>query len=202
MVMIETNMGNIKVELYKDKAPISVDNFLSYVKEGYYDSTIVHRVSSYQNGQKFVIQAGGIDIDMHQKPQKPGIKNEATNGLSNLRGTLSMARTSEINSGSSHFFINLSDNKGLDHKGNEPATYGYAVFGKVVEGMDVVDKIAQVKVGTKGGYSDVPIQPVVITKMKLVAAGPKLAGPKQPEPKKVGEPETQPKPGETSPKTK
>jgi len=200
MVLIETNQGNIKLELFKDKAPISVENFLSYVNSGYYDSTIVHRVSTKPNGQKFVIQVGGITADMKQKPQKPGIKNEATNGLSNLRGTLSMARTSDINSGSSHFFINLNDNKFLDHAGTEPSKYGYAVFGKVVEGMDVVDKIGMVEVGSSGGYQDVPVKPVIITKMKVLAAGPaKAVTEKKPEAKQIGDPEAEAKPEESKP---
>jgi len=202
MVLIETNLGNIKVELFKDKAPISVENFLSYIKEGYYDSTIVHRVSTKQAGEKFVIQVGGITVDMRQKPQKPGIKNEATNGLSNLRGTLSMARTSDINSGSSHFFINLSDNKFLDHTGNDPKTFGYAVFGKVVEGMDVVDKIGQSAVGSSGGYQDVPTKPVIISKVKVVMASSKATSQQKAEPKQATEPETQNKPGETKPEDK
>jgi|GEM_PF-348391 len=203
MVLIETNLGSIKVELFKDKAPISVENFLTYVKEGYYDSTIVHRVSTKQGGEKFVIQVGGITVDMKQKAQKPGIKNEAANGLSNLRGTLSMARTSEINSGSSHFFISLSDNKFLDHTGDDPKTYGYAVFGKVVDGMDVVDKIGQAAVGSKGGYQDVPVKPVIISKVKVVEAGSSTGGvQKKAEAKQVGEPEVQDKPGEAKPEDK
>jgi cyclophilin family peptidyl-prolyl cis-trans isomerase len=202
MVLIETNFGNIKVELFKDKAPLSVENFLSYVKEGYYDSTIVHRVSTKQGGEKFVLQAGGVTVDMKQKPQKPGIKNEATNGLSNLRGTLSMARTSDINSGSSHFFINLSDNKFLDHTGTDPKTYGYAVFGKVVEGMDVVDKIGQSAVGSKGGYQDVPTKPVIMSKVTVVGVGSTATSQPKAEAKQAAEPETQNKPGETKPDDK
>jgi peptidyl-prolyl cis-trans isomerase B (cyclophilin B) len=204
MVVIETNYGNIKVELFKDKAPLSVENFLIYVKEGYYDSTIVHRVTTKPNGQKFVIQLGGITADMKQKPQKPGIKNEATNGLSNLRGTLSMARTSDINSGSSHFFINLNDNKFLDHTGTEPAKYGYAVFGKVTEGMDVVDKIAMVEVGSSGGYQDVPVKPVIIVKMQVAGAGAGKAATveKKAEARQIGEPEPTGKTDEGKPAEK
>jgi cyclophilin family peptidyl-prolyl cis-trans isomerase len=197
MVVLETTYGNIKIELFKDKAPISVDNFLSYVNEGYYDSTIVHRVV-----KGFVLQAGGFTEDMKQKPQKPSIKNEATNGLSNLRGTLSMARTGDINSGSSHFFINLVDNMRLDHTGEEPAKYGYAVFGKVAEGMDVVDKIALVEVAAKSGYQGVPVKPVIITAAKIAGAGAvkpaseiekkadEKKEDKKAEAKKIGEPET------------
>jgi cyclophilin family peptidyl-prolyl cis-trans isomerase len=165
MVVLETNHGNIKIELFKDKAPISVENFLSYVKGGFYDGTIFHRVVP-----GFVIQAGGFTQDMKEKPAKAPIKNEAGNGLSNLRGTLSVARTNEINSGTTHFFINLVDNKRLDHTGEEPAKFGYAVFGKVTEGMDVVDKIAAVEITTKGMHQGVPVKPVIITKATLVGA--------------------------------
>jgi cyclophilin family peptidyl-prolyl cis-trans isomerase len=164
MVVLKTNHGNIKIELYQKEAPISVENFLSYVKDGFYDGTIVHRVIP-----GFVIQAGGFTEDMDQKKQKAPIKNEAHNGLLNKRGTLSMARTSAINSGTSHFFINLRDNTNLDHKGTAPATYGYAVFGKVVEGMDVVDGIAKVKTRKVSAYEDVPAEPVIIEEATLAA---------------------------------
>ncbi len=162
-VVLETNYGDILIELFEKEAPISVKNFLSYVKDGFYDNTIFHRVV-----KGFVIQAGGLTKDLERKPTKPPIKNEATNGLKNLRGTVSMARTSDINSATSHFFINLRDNTQLDHRGNTPSTYGYAVFGKVVEGMDVVDKIAKVKVVDRGGYKNVPEKPVIIKKARLV----------------------------------
>lgn len=165
MVLLETNYGNITVELFMKQAPLSVENFLSYVKDGFYDGTVFHRVV-----KGFVLQAGGMTEDMKQKKQKAAIKNEATNGISNKRGTLSMARTSAINSGTSHFFINLVDNTPLDHKGMEPATYGYAVFGNVAEGMDVVDKIAEVKVTTKGQYQNVPVKPVIIKKATMIEA--------------------------------
>ena len=188
VVVLETGYGNIRIELFKDKAPISTDNFLSYVKEGYFDSTTFHRVV-----KNFVLQAGGITEAMSQKPAKPGIKNEALNGLSNLRGTLSMARTNDIGSGSSHFFINLVDNKRLDHTGETPDKYGYAVFGKVIEGMDVVDKIAQVEVTTKGGYRDVPVKPVIITKARLATAGPAKAVEKKAEEKQIEEKQTEEK---------
>ena len=165
VVVFETNYGNIKMELFKDKAPVSTENFLSYVRDGFYNATIFHRVV-----KGFVIQAGGWTEDLDQKPGKAPIKNEAKNGLSNLRGTLSVARTPEINSGSTDFFINLVDNKRLDHTGDAPAQYGYAVFGKVIEGMDVVDKIALAQVAVKGGIRDVPVKPVVITKAWIVGA--------------------------------
>jgi cyclophilin family peptidyl-prolyl cis-trans isomerase len=166
MVVLETNYGDMTLELLKKEAPISVENFLTYVRDGFYDETIFHRVV-----KGFVLQAGGmaeIDGKIKQKQQRDAISNEATNGLSNKRGTLSMARTSAINSGTSHFFINLVDNTRLDHQGMAPAQYGYAVFGKVAEGMDVVDKIAQLAVTTKGQFQNVPVKPVMIQKAYVV----------------------------------
>jgi cyclophilin family peptidyl-prolyl cis-trans isomerase len=168
MVVLHTNHGAITVELFQKEAPISVENFLTYVTDGFYDDTIFHRVV-----KGFVLQAGGIaEIDgkLKQKQQRDPIKNEATNGLSNNRGTLSMARTSAINSGTSHFFINLVDNTRLDHRGIELANYGYAVFGRVADGMDVVDKIADVNVTDKGQFKNVPAKPVVIKKAQIVVA--------------------------------
>ncbi|MFZ1946966.1 MAG: peptidylprolyl isomerase [bacterium] len=191
-VVLETNYGPIKIELFKDKAPVSAENFLSYVRSGFYDGTVFHRVV-----KGFVIQAGGWKEDLTPKPPKPPIKNEATNGLSNLRGTLSVARTNEINSGTTHFFINLVDNKRLDHTGEAPAQYGYAVFGKVVSGMEVVDKIAQVEVTSKGGNQNVPVKPVVITKATAAGTGQAQAETKSEakdkpkvEAKQIGDPET------------
>jgi cyclophilin family peptidyl-prolyl cis-trans isomerase len=157
VVIIKTDMGDITVELFQDKAPITVKNFLSYTKSGFYNGLIFHRVVP-----GFVIQGGGYTPDMTPRKTMAPIKNEATNGLSNLRGTLSMARTQVIDSATSQFFINLKDNKFLDHKGETPDKYGYAVFGKVVKGMEVVDKIAQVATGSKGPFSDVPQEPVII----------------------------------------
>jgi cyclophilin family peptidyl-prolyl cis-trans isomerase len=162
-VVLETNYGNITLELFMKEAPISVDNFLSYVRDGFYDGTIFHRVI---NG--FVLQAGGLNSEMKQKAQKEPIKNEATNGLKNKKYTLSMARTSAVNSGTSHFFINLRDNTSLDHYPDDPTKFGYAVFGKVIDGFDVVDKIAQVDVTTKGRFENVPVKPVTITKAYVV----------------------------------
>jgi len=153
VVVIQTNMGNITVELDAAKAPISVKNFLGYVDDGYYSGTIFHRVI-----KNFMIQGGGLTADMQRKQTKGPIRNEATNGLSNMRGTIAMARTSEVNSATSQFFINTVDNKGLDHRGMSPNDFGYAVFGKVIDGMDVVDKIAAVP--TKPG--DVPEKTVLI----------------------------------------
>lgn len=162
-VVMETSMGTLKIELFKDKAPISVRNFLSYVKDGYYDGLIFHRVI-----KNFMVQGGGLDENMQQKKTKFAIKNEATNGLKNVRGTLAMARTSVVDSATSQFFINVVDNAFLDHAGKQPDRYGYAVFAQVIEGMDVVDKIREVKTGNKGGHQDVPVEPVFINSVKLV----------------------------------
>ena len=156
VVLIKTSKGDIKVELDKEKAPISVENFLSYVNDGYYNGSIFHRVI-----KNFMIQGGGFTADMKQKPTKDPIKNEAKNGLSNAKGTLAMARTSVVDSATSQFFINLIDNKFLDHGTRD---YGYAVFGKVIEGMDVVDKIAIVPTG----YQDVPTETITIESITLV----------------------------------
>ena len=162
-VVIETSMGNITIELFKDKAPISVRNFLSYVKDGYYDGLVFHRVI-----KNFMIQGGGMDESMQPKKTKFAIKNEAANGLSNMRGTLAMARTNVIDSATSQFFINVVDNKFLDYKGKTPDLFGYAVFGQVVEGMDVVDAIREVKTGSKAGHADVPVEPVTILSAKVI----------------------------------
>jgi peptidyl-prolyl cis-trans isomerase B (cyclophilin B) len=164
MVTMETSMGTMKIELFKDRAPISVRNFLSYVNEGYYDGLIFHRVI-----KNFMIQGGGLDENMQQKKTKFAIKNEATNGLKNLRGTLAMARTAVVDSATSQFFVNVVDNGFLDNKGKRPEEFGYAVFGQVVEGMDVVDAIREVKTGAKAGHSDVPVEPVFITSVKVCA---------------------------------
>lgn len=156
MVLISTSTGDIKLELYEKEAPITVANFLSYVSDGFYDGTIFHRVIN-----NFMIQGGGFTADMKQKPPKPPIKNEADNGLKNERGTVAMARTAAVDSATSQFFINHKDNAFLD---NGVRDFGYAVFGKVVEGMDVVDKIAAVR--TKAG--DVPIETVTVVSVKKV----------------------------------
>jgi cyclophilin family peptidyl-prolyl cis-trans isomerase len=162
-VIMETSMGIVKIELFKDKAPISVRNFLSYVKDGSYDGTIFHRVI-----KGFMVQGGGMDADMQQRKTKFAIKNEATNGLKNTRGTLAMARTSMVDSATSQFFINVVDNGFLDHTGKTPDRFGYAVFAQVIEGMDVVDAIREVKTGNKGGHQDVPVEPVFINSIRLV----------------------------------
>lgn len=154
MIIFETKHGNIRIELFEKEAPVTSKNFLSYVDGAFFDGTIFHRVIP-----GFVIQGGGYTEDMELKATQPPIKNEADNGLNNLRGTLSMARTQNINSATSQFFINLQDNAFLDHGTRD---FGYAVFGKVVEGMDVVDRIASVKTGNRGYHQDVPTEPVIV----------------------------------------
>jgi len=160
MVIMSTSEGNIKIELYMDKAPITVENFLGYAKEGFYDGTIFHRVIP-----GFMIQGGGFTPDMHQKPTKAPIKNEADNGLTNDKGTIAMARTSAVDSATSQFFINHSDNNSLNHGSRD---FGYAVFGKVIDGMDVVDKIAGVKNGSKGMHQNVPEEVVMIESVRVL----------------------------------
>lgn len=160
VVLISTSEGDIKVKLNKEEAPITVENFLGYVNDGYYDGIIFHRVIP-----NFMIQTGGFTPDMKQKTPKAPIKNEANNGLLNNRGTLSMARTSEVDSATSQFFINVNDNNFLN---NGERDFGYAVFGEVIEGMDVVDKIAAVQTGTSGQFRDVPQEVIVINSAKVV----------------------------------
>ncbi|TLX55516.1 peptidylprolyl isomerase A [Stutzerimonas nosocomialis] len=157
-VLLNTSLGEIEIELEADKAPVSVQNFLAYVDSGFYDNTIFHRVIS-----GFMIQGGGFTEDMRQKDTQAAIKNEADNGLHNVRGTLAMARTQAKDSATSQFFINHRDNAFLDHGSRD---FGYAVFGKVVRGMDVVDQIAQVPTGRKGMMQDVPREPVRIISAK------------------------------------
>jgi len=161
MVVMETSKGTIRIELDAEKAPVTVANFLRYVDEKFYDGTVFHRVID-----GFMIQGGGFHPDMTQKPTHGPIKNEAGNGLRNLRGTVAMARTSAVDSATSQFFINLADNAFLDHKDNTPSGYGYAVFGKVVAGMDVVDAIAKVATHAMGPFKDVPVEPVVIKSVR------------------------------------
>ncbi|TNF48154.1 peptidyl-prolyl cis-trans isomerase [bacterium] len=162
-ISIETNKGTIIAELDADKAPDTVENFLSYAKKGHYNGTIFHRVID-----GFMIQGGGFTQEMEMKKTDPSIKNEADNGLKNNRGTLAMARTSVVNSATSQFFINLVDNGFLDHRDKSSQGYGYAVFGKVVEGMDVVDAIGKVKTGRARGFDDVPLEAVIIEKVTVV----------------------------------
>ena len=161
-VTIETSMGTITAELDDVKAPVTVKNFISYVTSGHYNGTIFHRVID-----GFMIQGGGFTKDMVQKDTQAPIRNEAANGLKNARGTLAMARTMVVDSATSQFFINLVDNDFLDYRGPDPRMFGYAVFGKVTAGMDVVDKIAKVKTGFAGPHQDVPVEPVVITKVTV-----------------------------------
>lgn len=161
VVIVETSEGTIKIELWKDKAPGTVANFLRYVDDGFYNGTIFHRIIA-----DFMIQGGGLTPDMKEKKTRDPIRNEATPELQNKRGTIAMARTSLIHSATSQFFINVVDNDFLDQKNKTPAGYGYAVFGAVVEGMDVVDKIRSVETGSFGPYSDVPRKPIVITEVR------------------------------------
>ena len=163
MVLMETSMGNIKIELFRALAPVSVENFLTYVNENFYFGTIFHRVV-----RGFVIQGGGFTEEMEKKPTHAPIKNEAKNGLSNTRGTVAMARTSIINSATSQFYINLKDNTFLDHQDESTQGYGYCVFGKVIEGMDVVDNIGMVPTTRKGRHENVPITPVFIKSVRLL----------------------------------
>jgi peptidyl-prolyl cis-trans isomerase B (cyclophilin B) len=157
VVVMETSLGTIKLELYPDKAPVTVQNFLAYADEGFYDGTVFHRVIP-----NFMIQGGGMEPGLRQKKTKATIKNESANGLSNDRGTIAMARTSAPDSASAQFFINVTDNDFLD-RANARDGAGYCVFGKVIEGMDVVDKIKGVKTTSKGGHENVPVTDVVLT---------------------------------------
>ncbi len=157
-VLLTTNLGEVEVELDAEKAPVSAKNFLAYVDSGFYNGVQFHRVIP-----GFMVQTGGFTADMQQKETRAPIKNEADNGLKNTRGSLAMARTSDVNSASSQFFINLTDNDFLNHGGRD---FGYAVFGKVVRGMDVVDRIAAVRTGNRGMHQNVPVQPVLIQSAK------------------------------------
>lgn len=158
MITIVTNHGDIVVELFEESAPISSENFKQYVADGFFAETVFHRVIA-----NFMIQGGGMTADMSRKETRQPIKNEAANGEKNLRGTLAMARTGEINSATAQFFINLRDNAFLDHSDRD---YGYAVFGRVTDGMDVVDAIAGVNTGTVAGHQDVPLEHVTIAEVR------------------------------------
>lgn len=160
MVLMSTSMGDVKIELYPDKAPITVENFLGYVRDGFYDGTIFHRVIP-----NFMIQGGGFTPDMNQKPTRDPIKNEADNGLKNDKGTIAMARTNVVDSATSQFFINEASNDFLNHGSRD---FGYAVFGKVVEGMDVVDRIAAARTGSVGMFQDVPEEAIVIKSVEVL----------------------------------
>ncbi|OGP35688.1 MAG: hypothetical protein A2X88_09780 [Deltaproteobacteria bacterium GWC2_65_14] len=167
VVLLETSKGKIKVELYPEKAPVSVKNFLTYVGEGHYDGLIFHRVI-----KEFMIQGGGFTKEMQEKrPTHPPIRNEAGNGLKNDRGTIAMARTNVVDSATAQFFINVVDNDFLNHMDASPRGFGYAVFGKVIEGMDVVDKIRAVPSGRASMFQDVPREPVTILKATALPEG-------------------------------
>ena len=163
MIKLTTNHGVISIELNAEKAPKTVANFISYVESGHYNSTIFHRVI-----KNFMIQGGGMDVSMKQKETQATIENEAANGLKNKRGSIAMARTNDPHSATSQFFINVVDNDFLDFKAPMGQGWGYCVFGEVVEGMDVVDKIRAVRTGNKGFHQDVPVEDVIIEKAEIV----------------------------------
>lgn len=160
MITFKTNLGDIQIEVDTENAPLSAANFQQYAEEGHFDGTIFHRVI-----KGFMIQGGGFTADMAQKPTRDPVENEAKNGLKNDRGTLSMARTGDPHSGTSQFFLNVKDNAFLDYPGQDG--WGYAVFGKVVGGMDIVDQIENVATGNKSGHQDVPVEPVVVEKAEV-----------------------------------
>ena len=162
MIRFETTLGNFTVEMDAESAPISCKNFLRYVDDGFFDGTIFHRVIP-----GFMIQAGGFTADMRQKPTHEPITNEADNGLRNRRGAIAMARTNDLHSATSQFFVNVVDNGFLDHR---PGNFGYAVFGLVAGGMDVIDRIAAVKTGRRGGHDDVPVDDVIVTLVRRASA--------------------------------
>jgi peptidyl-prolyl cis-trans isomerase A (cyclophilin A) len=157
-VMLSTSLGDVTLELFAQDAPITVENFLAYVDAGFYDGTVFHRVIP-----GFMVQGGGMDADLKAKTTRKPIKNEADNGMRNARGSVAMARTSDVNSATAQFFINLSDNAFLDHGARD---FGYAVFGRVTQGMDVVDKIAKVKTGRRGHHDDVPLEAVELRRVQ------------------------------------
>jgi cyclophilin family peptidyl-prolyl cis-trans isomerase len=164
VVMMSTSLGNIRIELDAANAPLTTKNFVDYVNAGHYDGLIFHRVIP-----GFMIQGGGMDASMKEKRNQAPIKNEAANGLKNNLGTVAMARTNVVDSATSQFFINVKNNDFLNHRSTAPAEFGYAVFGKVIEGMDVVHSIEKVRTGNKGGHQDVPVDAVVINSAKLEA---------------------------------
>lgn len=164
MILLKTNMGEITIELNHEKAPKTAANFEQHVKEGFYDGVIFHRVID-----GFMVQGGGMEPGMKQKQTRDQIENEADNGLKNEVGTLAMARTMDPHSASAQFFINVADNEFLNHTGKNSQGWGYAVFGKVVDGMDVVNRIKSVKTGSKMGHQDVPVEDVIIEKAEVIA---------------------------------
>jgi cyclophilin family peptidyl-prolyl cis-trans isomerase len=162
VVTMSTSMGNIRIELNRDKAPLTTENFLDYVNDGHYDGLIFHRVIP-----GFMIQGGGFDNGMSQRKTKSPIKNEASNGLKNVTGSIAMARTNVVDSATAQFFINVKDNDFLNHKNTLPDGYGYAVFGQVIEGLDVLRTIENVKTANRGMHQDVPVEAVVIHSVKV-----------------------------------
>ena len=162
VVVLSTTAGEITLELFKEQAPVSVENFLQYAKDGHYEGTIFHRVKP-----GYVVQGGGYTPQMVEKTTRPPILNEATNGLKNTRGTVAMARMRALRSATSQFYINLANNRELDHRGYAPDDFGYAVFGRVLSGMEVVDKIAATPTGSSGEHEDVPLTPIVIQKVTI-----------------------------------
>lgn len=162
VVVLETSLGSMTIELFRDRAPVTVDNFLGYVEDGFFEGTIFHRVIP-----NFMIQGGGLSPTLVEKATRPAIRNEAANGLTNDRGTLAMARTPVVDSATAQFFINLVDNPFLNHSGSDPQSYGYAVFGRITDGLDVLDGIGAVRTQRQGPHQDVPVEPVVITSVTL-----------------------------------
>ena len=162
-VLMETSEGSMIIELYPDKAPKTVENFLNYVNQGFYDGTIFHRVIA-----NFMIQGGGMDESLRRKPTQPPIQNEADNGLQNRIGSIAMARTNDPHSATSQFFINVANNGFLDFREKTDRAYGYTVFGRVVEGMRTVNQIRSVPTGSQGGHQDVPLKPVIIQRVRII----------------------------------
>ncbi|EGH00258.1 Peptidyl-prolyl cis-trans isomerase ppiB [gamma proteobacterium IMCC2047] len=163
MIILHTNLGDIHINLNEEKAPVSSQNFIDYVNDGFYNGTIFHRVI-----KNFMIQGGGFEAGMQEKSTRNPIENEANNGLSNMRGTIAMARTMVPHSATAQFFINLEDNTFLDHSSETAEGWGYAVFGEVVEGMDVVDKIREATTTTRMGHQDVPVDDIIIESAEVV----------------------------------
>ena len=164
MITIKTNHGDIKANLFDEKAPITCENFRTYIADGFFDGTIFHRVIN-----NFMIQGGGFTADMQQKATQAPIENEANNGLKNQRGTIAMARTQDPHSATAQFFINVQDNDFLNHTGENMQGWGYAVFGKVTDGDDVLDKIRAVQTGSQAGHQDVPVEPIIIESVAIIS---------------------------------
>ncbi|MEO8522266.1 MAG: peptidylprolyl isomerase [Acidobacteriota bacterium] len=162
VAVVSTSMGDFTIELVTDRAPVSVENFLQYAREGHYGGTVFHRVKP-----GFMIQGGGFTPSLSEKPTRPPIQNEATNGLRNLRGTVGMARMAALRSATDQFYVNVADNRRLDHTGYSPDEFGYAVFGRVLSGMEVVDRIAAVQTHSTAGMDDVPLEPVIIRSVQI-----------------------------------